>query len=156
YLLGALAAGVLTYAPATLLRTGLLLVVATTALMGLTDSWAGWLAWRFIAGMASACVLVGTASLCLSRLAALNQSHRAGQVFSGVGGGIALAGLLCMILGLLSFSSAHAWLVLAVLALAGTLAARPLWTAPSASADTAVRSPQAEVSRQAYWKLVLC
>src|SRR3546814_2652403 len=48
YLIGALAAGMLGFAPATLLRGGLLLVVITTALMGLTDTWPSWLVWRFI------------------------------------------------------------------------------------------------------------
>src|SRR3546814_11145611 len=98
------------FAPATLLRGGLLLVVITTALMGLTDTWPSWLVWRFIAGVASACVLVGTASLCLSRLAALGESQRAGQVFAGVGSGSTLAGLLCMMLGLDSGRPGTAWL----------------------------------------------
>src|SRR5690606_21949525 len=84
YLAGALTAGALACSPATLLRAGLLAVVVATVLMGVPDSWISWLAWRFIAGVASACVLVGTASLCLSRLAALGQPQRAGLVFAGV------------------------------------------------------------------------
>ncbi|AEC19386.1 hypothetical protein PT7_0846 [Pusillimonas sp. T7-7] len=156
YLIGALAAGMLSFAPATLLRGGLLLVVITTALMGLTDTWPSWLVWRFIAGVASACVLVGTASLCLSRLAALGESQRAGQVFAGVGSGIMLAGLLCMMLGLASVRSAHAWLVLAVLGLLGMAAARPLWRAPAAAPATTAGKQHDGISRPAYWKLVLC
>src|SRR5690606_26374889 len=60
YLVGALVAIVMPASPAALLRTGLVLVVATTALMGVYDNWLGWLTWRFIAGVASAWVLVGT------------------------------------------------------------------------------------------------
>ncbi len=156
YLVGALSAGMLACSPATLLRTGLLLVVLTTALMGLTDTWLGWLAWRFLAGVASAWVLVGTASLCLSRLAALGQSRRAGHVFAGVGSGIALAGLLCMALGLANIHSAHAWLVLALLGLLGMLVARPLWQAPAASPAIAVKAPHTGVAGPGHWKLVLC
>src|SRR3546814_4164668 len=94
YLAGALTAAIMPGSAAALLRLGLLLVVVTTTLMGITASWTGWLAWRFIAGLASAWVLVSTATLCLTRLAALGQSRRAGGVFAGVGTGIAVAGLL--------------------------------------------------------------
>src|SRR5690606_15114602 len=96
YLVGALTAAALPGTPAAVLRAGLLLVVASTALMGLTQGWYGWMAWRFIAGLASAWVLVSTAALCLSRLAAVGRQALAGLVFAGVGIGIALAGLLCM------------------------------------------------------------
>ncbi|NYT86178.1 YbfB/YjiJ family MFS transporter [Pollutimonas harenae] len=156
YLVGALAAGMLTYAPATLLRGGLLLVVVTTALMGLTDTWPSWLVWRFMAGVASACVLVGAASLCLSRLAVLGESQRAGQVFAGVGSGVILAGLLCMALDLASVRSAHAWLVLAVLSLLGMIAARPLWLAPTTTPAPTSDNHHEGISGAAYWKLVLC
>src|SRR5690606_1691747 len=108
YLAGALTAAAIPASPAGLLRLGLLLVIVTTGLMGLTDSWTGWLAWRFIAGLASAWVLVSTATLCLGRLAALGQPRRAGLVFSGVGMGIAVAGMLCMGLALAGASSSQA------------------------------------------------
>ncbi|MCC2596831.1 YbfB/YjiJ family MFS transporter [Pusillimonas sp. MFBS29] len=156
YLVGALAAGMLSYSPSSMLRGGLLLVVITTALMGLTDSWPGWLAWRFVAGVASACVLVGTAALCLSRLAALGQSKRAGLVFAGVGSGIAVAGLLCMGLGLASIPSSQAWLLLAVLGLMGMLAARPLWQTPTTQPGPAAAGSHGSASGSTYWKLVLC
>lgn len=156
YLIGALAAGMLSYSPSAMLRGGLLLVVVTTALMGLTDSWLGWLAWRFIAGVASACVLVGTASLCLSRLSALGASRRAGLVFAGVGSGIALAGLLCMALGLASVPSAQAWLLLAFLGLVGMLAARPLWKIPSTVQAPSASNPHGGMTSHTQWKLVLC
>src|SRR5690606_6630925 len=100
YLAGALTAAAIPWSASTLLRTGLTLVIATTALMGVTDGWLGWLAWRFVAGVASAWVLVATALLCLSRLAELGRPQQAGLVFAGVGGGIAVAGLLCLVLSL--------------------------------------------------------
>ncbi|NGM88292.1 YbfB/YjiJ family MFS transporter [Parapusillimonas sp. SGNA-6] len=154
YLVGALASASIPLSIPSLLRLGLLLVVATTALMGITDNWMGWLTWRFIAGAASAWVLVGTATLCLSRLAAMKQPHRASLVFAGVGAGIALAGVLCMALSMADVSSASTWLVLGLVALVGTLAARGLWhgsAAPAASAtslDTDAGGGQ--------WRLVLC
>jgi len=156
YLVGALAAGVLACTPATLLRAGLLLVVVTTALMGITDNWSSWLVWRFIAGFASACVLVGTASLCLSRLAALGQSQRAGLVFAGVGCGIAVAGLLCMGLGLAQVRSSHAWLMLGLLALLGMWLARPLWNQGAAAPASACANQSSRLTAANYWKLVMC
>src|SRR3546814_20513666 len=73
--------------------------------------------------------------------AALGQSRRAGGVFAGVGTGIAVAGLLCLGLDLAQASSSQAWLVLGLVALAGTAAARPLWAAPFA-APASHESPQ--------------
>src|SRR5690606_23877573 len=54
YLAGALTAGFLPWTASMLLRTGLVLVAATTALMGCTSTWSAWIAWRSIAGIASA------------------------------------------------------------------------------------------------------
>ncbi|MFW7341271.1 YbfB/YjiJ family MFS transporter [Pollutimonas sp. H1-120] len=155
YLAGALSAAAIAGSPAVLLRLGLLLVVVTTALMGLTDNWAAWLAWRFVAGLASAWVLVSTATLCLARLAALGQPGRAGLVFSGVGVGIAAAGLLCMGLGLARASSSQAWLILGLMALAGTAAARTLWAAPAAAPATQASREEAG-GLGGHWALIAC
>ncbi len=161
YFLGALIAGGIRWPASVQLRIGLALVIATTALMGITQSWSSWLAWRFIAGGASAWVLVSTASLCLTRLAALGQPQRAGVVFAGVGCGIALTGLVCMALGLAQVSSSLSWLLLGLMALAGTLAAHNLWKAPLAppSPATAARPATADAASAAipgYWKLIGC
>lgn len=162
YLVGALMAASVQW-PATLqLRAGLTLVIATTALMGITHGWAGWLAWRFIAGAASAWVLVSTSSLCLTRLAALGESRRAGLVFAGVGCGIAVAGVLCMVLSLAAVPSSYAWLLLGLLALAGAWGARNLWKTPSSppAATTAASSNTASAAApsifKTYWNLILC
>jgi MFS family permease len=155
YLAGALTAAAIPVSPAALLRMGLLLVMVTTGLMGLTDNWAAWLIWRFIAGLASAWVLISTAMLCLGRLAALGQPRRAGLVFSGVGMGIAAAGLLCMGMALAGASSSQAWLILGVIALAGTVAARTLWAAPLvAPAGPASQEESGTLSR--HWALIAC
>ena len=137
YFAGALSAAYLPWNAATLLRVGLLLVAATTALMGWTTVWSTWFAWRSIAGVASAWVLVGTASLCLARLNAVGRPEKAGWVFSGVGSGIAIAGLLCLAADLRGVSSSNTWLALGTLAAVATLFTQPLWriqlNAPSAN-----------------------
>ena len=130
YFAGALSAAYLPWNAATLLRVGLLLVAGTTALMGWTTVWSTWIAWRSIAGVASAWVLVGTASLCLARLNAVGRPEKAGWVFSGVGGGIAIAGLLCLAADLRGVSSSNTWLMLAILAAVATLLTQPLWHLP--------------------------
>ncbi|WP_323018025.1 YbfB/YjiJ family MFS transporter [Castellaniella sp.] len=130
YLLGALLVTHMSWPPATLLRRGLWLVVLMTAAMGLDTHWAGWLSWRLLAGVASAWVLIGTASLCIARLNAQGQERHSGIVFAGVGCGITFAGLACMGLTLLGTTASQAWLWLAAAALLGLMGASMLWAAP--------------------------
>ncbi len=159
YLAGALLAVRLPWPATVPLQAGLILVVATTALMGITQSWSSWLVWRFIAGMSSAWVLVSTSSLCLSRLAALGHPQRAGMVFSGVGCGIAAAGLLCMAMSIAAVPSAYAWLLLGAVALLGTLNASSLWkgVAIPPSPPTAPASPGLiSTPASARWLLICC
>lgn len=168
YLVGALMAAFVRWPPVIQLRAGLFVVVAATALMGMTSAWSGWLALRFIAGVASAWVLVSTSSICLTRLAAMGQSHRAGLVYAGVGCGIALTGALCLAMGLTRVASWHAWMLLGAVALAGTMAARGLWSQPphvhaanaaasappSTTPTPTVSKPEAPI--RGYWTLIIC
>lgn len=138
YLLGALLATRIPWAPESLLQRGLWMVVVMTALMGLTGSWTAWLLWRLLAGIASAWVMIGTATLCIARLNAAGQSGRSGIVFAGVGCGVAFAGLVCMALALAQASSDQAWLLLACTALLGLIGASGLWRHPAAHATQAI------------------
>jgi len=164
YLVGAMMAGRRALSAHRLMRWGLLAVVASTTAMALPGPWTWWLAMRFVAGVASAWVMVGTASVLLSRLAATAGAQRDGLVFAGVGAGIACAGLVCHI-GLWAGSSAATlWLVLAALALLG--AGIALGTDQNAS--SAIRGevnavPQTLSNRQRNrtqrtrpWIVVLC
>lgn len=136
YLVGALTATYLSWPASTLFRSGLLLVAGTTALMGWTDTWGAWVVWRTVAGIASAWVLVGTVPLCLAQLNAAGASRKVGHVFAGVGSGIALAGLLCLLFDLQGVSSSQAWLMFGALSAAGLLATRPLWSAANLASLT--------------------
>jgi MFS family permease len=98
YLLGALA-GI--FIPAAIrsmfvLRTGLVVVIATLVLMGTTEDHAGWFALRLIAGATSALVFVIAVSAMLTRLRRPAQ-HLIGWGFGGVGAGIALSGLTVLV-----------------------------------------------------------
>ncbi len=125
YLLGAVSAIRLRLHPVRIIIGSLAAVALFTAGMGYTDQPALWLLFRGLAGMASAWVLVFASSWKLHRLAAAQASHLNGVVFSGVGVGIMLAGLLCMGFQAMAWSSAASWRALAVAALVLSVLALP-------------------------------
>jgi len=154
YFAGALTAAFPPWSARTLLRVGLFLVVLTTALMGWTSVWSTWITWRSLAGVASAWVLVGTATLCLARLSAAGNPKKSGWVFAGVGGGIAAAGLLCLVADLRGVSAPDTWLMLGVLAALGTVATFPLWHVSTNAPYPSDVPPRA--NGHAHRRLVLC
>jgi MFS family permease len=96
YLLGALWAASLPWPPARLIAASLAGIVAFTFAMGAAVSLPLWLALRFAAGVLSAVTLVSTSAWALQALAHLRRPQLAGVIYSGVGLGIALAGLFCL------------------------------------------------------------
>lgn len=154
YFAGALSASFLHWNAATLLRVGLFVVALTTALMGWTNTWSSWIAWRSIAGMASAWVLVATASLCLARLSAMGRSDQAGWVFSGVGSGIAVAGLVCWFADLRGISSWQTWQILGALAAVAMLATIPLWKVSVTTPSHHEAQPRSHKS--GFRRLIVC
>jgi predicted MFS family arabinose efflux permease len=92
------------------LRWSLLLSIGTTAAMGLWDMLAAWWVLRFVAGLASAGVMVLGSAVALEMLAQRGVGQHRGVIFSGVGAGIVLSGA-------------------AVLALDGLLDVRGQWLA---------------------------
>ena len=157
YLVGAVLAGRSGACPAGLMRWGLGLVVAGTAGMAVSGPLVWWLAMRFIAGAASAWVLVGTASVVLARLAEFEGARLDGVVFAGVGAGITLAGLVCHAGLLAGMRAASLWMALALLAFAG---AWFVWSGgPSAVATGTGAAPHAHSdsgNTKGAWRLVLC
>ncbi len=104
------------------LRAGALAVLALLATAALTAAMAGplsaiWLPLRFLAGVASAWVFVATSVWCLGALAEQGASRVSGWVYAGVGSGIALAGLHCLLAAAAGVRSASLWLQLGGLAL---------------------------------------
>jgi MFS family permease len=107
------------------LRAALVLVVATLALMAVTENHAAWFGLRLTAGAASAFVFMFAVSALLTRLRGARQ-HLVGWGFGGVGAGIALSGLVVLATG----TWRAAWLASAALALVLTVAAWPLRPGP--------------------------
>lgn len=155
YLTGALICVSAPPVAARAIRWGMVAIALFTLATGLTHDLGFWLALRFLAGAASAFVLVGVSAWAMPILANLHQPSRSGQVFAGVGVGICLAGLVGLVAGVTSLSSQTTWIGLGALAAALALA---LWRelangdAQSAPAPGAGRVP---LARQ-VWISAIC
>ncbi|EME21376.1 YbfB/YjiJ family MFS transporter [Rhodococcus triatomae] len=118
------------------LRVSLVTLVATVAAMAATESVAGWLALRFVAGVASAAVFVFTTRVAHQRVR--GDGDGVGWVFGGVGGGIVLSAVAVLALG----ETANwrvAWLVSAALAAVLAVVAWTLPGEPRTAVPTRVR-----------------
>ncbi|WP_342527821.1 YbfB/YjiJ family MFS transporter [Chryseomicrobium sp. FSL W7-1435] len=118
YLVGAIAGSIL---PIQRFRTKLLTIslaisIALTFAMGLVDSPAFWMVFRFISGITSAFVFVLTSSIVLDRLASIGRIGLSGVMYAGVGLGIFVSGLVVAPL-IAHFSSDGAWIGLGFIAL---------------------------------------
>ena len=103
YWIGALLAVRLPSSPGAVLQTSLVAVALTTLGMGLTTDLSVWLALRFLAGVVSAFTFVLVSNHVIKTLQASGRTALQAWVFSGVGAGIAVAGL-----GVLALMAAHA------------------------------------------------
>ncbi|WP_187969922.1 YbfB/YjiJ family MFS transporter [Aquibium microcysteis] len=100
-----------------LMLAGLCVNCLLLAVMGLSDTLPAFLVLRFLAGVASAFVMVFMSSIVFSRLAAAGRSDLQALHFGGVGGGIALSALLTASLHLADAGWRAAWLGAAVVSL---------------------------------------
>jgi predicted MFS family arabinose efflux permease len=137
YLIGAIFCIALTPRAALAIRWGLLSVGITTLLMGLSDWQPLWLVLRLVSGAASAFVLVGTSAWAMPILKSHGREEWSGHVFSGVGIGIAFAGLFGLAAGIEVWGSRGTWVALGAIATALAIVLwRPL--AANSAVDTAV------------------
>lgn len=116
YLAGALLCIAVPPRPTAAVRWGLVLVAATTLAMGLSGREFLWIAFRFMAGAASAMVLVGVSAWAMPVLKRHGKEQWSGRVFAGVGLGISLTGLLCLGAGIVAWTSQSTWLLLGCIA----------------------------------------
>ncbi|HKD87072.1 MAG TPA: YbfB/YjiJ family MFS transporter [Streptosporangiaceae bacterium] len=138
YLVGALAGIVFPrlVSSQAVLRSSLIVLTATLLAMPLTHAVAAWWALRLLAGAASALVFVIAASSLLSHLRG-HSAHLPGWGFGGVGAGIALSGVLVLILRSVGDWRSGWW---ASAALAAALAAASWTLRPEPSATPAAGS----------------
>ena len=116
YFAGALTAARLPQGARTLALLALALTAATTAAMALPSA-PLWSLLRFASGAASAWVFVATSVWCLGALARQGRADRGGLVYAGVGCGIALTGLYCLVAAARGLHAAEVWVHLGVLCL---------------------------------------
>lgn len=155
YLVGALSAARLPLRAPTLAFAALLATAALTAAMAFAGAPAG-IAWRFLAGVASAWVFVATSVWCLGTLARMDAAGATGWVYAGVGTGMALTGLYCLGAASLGLGASRLWLHLGGLALVLMLPVawvlRRLPAAPAAATTAHTAQPIDAETRG----LVLC
>ncbi len=156
YFLGALAAVWLRVAPGRLIRGSLVAIAVLTALMGATTDPRAWLVLRFVAGVASAWVLVFASAMVLPRLAALGRGGLGAVMFAGVGVGIMLAGLVTLGLESARRSSFEAWLALGAVALALAAATWPTWHDAARPAGPRAAGPHPLAAARRNAGIVIC
>jgi MFS family permease len=116
YLAGALTAVRVPLTAGRLGATALLLTAALTAAMAVSGSLPLWIALRFFAGVCSAWAFVSTSVWCLGALARMHRPSWGSAVYAGVGAGIAIAGLYCLVGGAAGTDAVSLWLQLGGLA----------------------------------------
>ncbi|CAN5362575.1 MFS transporter [soil metagenome] len=112
---------------------------------------------RGAAGIFSAWVLVCTSGWCFNALAARQASKQGSWIYTGVGLGIALTGVLVWLGGKQPASTL--WLELGIVACAGTLLARLCMKGPAAvrkASAQAADSAKTSNARQGNFALVIC
>ena len=162
YFLGAVSAVWLRVSAPTMIGLALAAVSVSTAAMGLVHDPIVWALLRTVAGIASAWALVFASAWTLRLLAVRDRRGLNGVLFAGVGFGIAVAGIACLLfLQPLHWSSDRAWLALGVLSGLGTVAAwkvyRRLFHRLEAAVHeaTEAQTDDAGTPRRA-WLLVIC
>jgi predicted MFS family arabinose efflux permease len=126
YWLGAMLAAQIPYAPRITLRVSLLIIGVATLGMGMTDSFTVWLTLRWLSGVCSAWTLVLISKYYVQYLAQQGRADYQGWVFSGVGAGIALAGLGCLAFMVNQIGSAIGWQITGAVSL---IAIAAVWLA---------------------------
>ena len=158
YLAGALSVIWWRIAATTGIRVGLAAIGVTTLAMGLALHVGVWLVLRALAGVASAWVLIYVSASSLERLASLGRPALGSTVYAGVGTGIALAGVVCLVLMHAGAGSARAWMVIGVLAILLSLAIWPVFRARASAAevDTQRAGARGMVWDRESMRLALC
>jgi len=146
YLAGALTASRLGLSLPVLMRASLAGIVVSTAGMGGFHGLAAWIGLRFAAGVLSAWALVATSAWALQHLARAGRAELSGIVYSGVGLGIAFAGLFCLAAARPGVPASRLWLELGVaaafsLAVPGLMVGRPMRTTTPEATPPADRAP---------------
>ena len=153
YLAGALSTIWLNVNASRAIRAALLVIGLSTLAMGLVDGFAFWLVLRTLAGVASAWVLVFVSAWTLERLAKLHRPQLGGVLYAGVGTGVAIAGIACLVVMQAGSTADAAWIALGALALA---MAGTIWMSFTFEKKPSAQTSEETHARAAGWLLILC
>ncbi|KGR79283.1 YbfB/YjiJ family MFS transporter [Ureibacillus manganicus] len=126
YFVGALGAGFIYRHKKNFLLITVVLNVFSILSMGITHSYLIWIILRFIAGVTAGYIFVLTSSIIMDYLAKHSLSRWSGYLFSGIGLGIAISGLLVPYIEA-SFSWEGTWIGLGVLSTLFLMTTLTLW-----------------------------
>src|SRR5699024_1228634 len=155
YLLGALACALWSFPTRASLRIGGILVTLATRGMGLTTGIETLLVWRFLAGVASAALVVHGIAWSMAHLRAGGHPLLEHLMFSGTGIGIVGSGLAVAALRPLGASSAGLWIGLGVVtAMLFACMWRHLGNTHAAQAGAAPAAPPNALPSGPAWPLV--
>lgn len=116
YFVGALSAIWVRLPAVVAVRIAVLAIALLTAAMGFTEQPLAWAVLRGLAGIASAWGLVFASAWILQALAERKLASLGGVVFAGVGSGIALTGLLCLLFLHWGWPADRIWIAMGVTA----------------------------------------
>lgn len=136
---------------ARLVRFGLSMTAVLT--LAMAAHWAtGWMIWRFFAGVISAVAFVYTSGWCMARLAALNQGHLGGVIFTGPGLGIALSGFAAFAMTASGAAWSLGWTVFGISAVVLTAVIWPIFR-PDARSVSRQTAGHAAAGKPARWSV---
>ncbi|WP_066731602.1 YbfB/YjiJ family MFS transporter [Cupriavidus sp. D384] len=124
YLLGAVLCLFIRPDPVRMVRGALALTVVLTLAMALPGGMPAWLAWRTLAGVASALVMVYGTAWCMQRLAELGHPTLGGLMFCGPGIGIVVTGLSAFGMVGAGWQANWGWITFTIL---GAVMLLPVW-----------------------------
>lgn len=138
-------------------RGSLLTVVIVTGLMAVTTLEPVWFVLRFVAGVASAGVFVCASAMVLQQIARRGRTELVGRFFAGVGTGIALSGVVVLLVVHFSGDDPNAWrwqwVAVTLLAVVLTVPSLSWLTLPSGSdsVPTSTSRPTETRTRRSRW-----
>ncbi|KAI3590042.1 putative MFS-type transporter [Cupriavidus sp. U2] len=133
YLAGAVLCLFIRPDPVRMVRGALALTVGLTLAMALPGGMPAWLAWRTLAGIASALVMVYGTAWCMQRLAELGHPTLGGLMFCGPGIGIVVTGFSAFAMVGAGWQANWGWITFTIL---GAVMLVPVWRVYGSAAPT--------------------
>ena len=153
YLVGALLPLLISIPTYRGIRWGLVIICLGTIAMGFVQTLSGWIVLRAVTGIGSAWVLIFVSAWCLDHFNQVGRLALSGAVFAGVGAGILVTGLLCLVFMKAKMTSTQAWVGLGSLAILSTAL---IWPVTRAIPKSARKLPSVRTWNLEASRLILC